>query len=96
MTMCSRPDGRQYSLKERRKPFRIPAVQASEALADLLCHPSGVDRGGSHSYNAPASGGRLQGGKGMGMGYLGGSGGVAAAAARESDLRSRLMFFFDM
>ena len=74
-------------------------MQASEALADLLCHPSGVDRGNSAYNNNASATGRLQAGmgRGIGMGYLGGSGGVAAAAAaRESDLRSRLMFFFDM
>lgn len=73
--------------------------QASEALAILLCHPSGAD-GGSSCNNA-SPGGRLQ----AGMGYLsggsgggGGGGGAAAmAAAREGEIHwKRLMFFFDM
>lgn len=73
--------------------------QASEALAVLLCHPSGDD--GGNSYNNASPGGRLQ----AGMGYLGGVGGgggggggaAATAAARENEIHSkRLMFFFDM
>lgn len=74
--------------------------QASEALAVLLCHPSGAD--GGTSYNNVSPGGRLQ----AGMGYLagggggggGGAGGAAAmAAARENEVHlKRLMFFFDM
>lgn len=69
-------------------------LQASEALAELLCHPSGAD--GSNSYDAPS--GRLQ----SGVGYLGSGGGgggavAAAAAAREAELHwKQLMFFLDM
>eukprot|EP00752_Nemacystus_decipiens_P004045 g3704.t1 len=71
------------------------ADQASEALAILLCHPSGADGGEPYSNVSP--GGRLQ----AGMGYLGGGGGgggaAATVAARENEVHwKRLMFFFDM
>ncbi|CAN0478869.1 unnamed protein product, partial [Ectocarpus sp. 12 AP-2014] len=73
------------------------ADQASEALAILLCHPSGADVGNSYSNVSP--GGRLQ----AGMGYLSGGGGgggggaAATAAAKEGEIHwKRLMFFFDM
>lgn len=71
--------------------FNPTGKQASEALAFLLCHPSGAD--GGNSYNATHSG-RLQ----TGMAYLGGGGGAAAtAAAKEGEVHwKRLMFFFDM
>eukprot|EP00903_Cladosiphon_okamuranus_P019913 g18301.t2 len=71
------------------------ADQASEALATLLCHPSGGD--GSDCFSNVSPGGRLQ----AGMGYLSGGGGgggaAATAAARENEIHwKRLMFFFDM
>lgn len=73
----------------------VAGKQASEALAILLCHPSGADGGEPYSNVSP--GGRLQ----AGMGYLGGGGGgggaAATAAARENEVHwKRLMFFFDM
>ncbi|CAM9482017.1 unnamed protein product [Scytosiphon promiscuus] len=65
------------------------ADQASEALAFLLCHPSGPDGGSSYNSNH----GRLQ----TGMAYLGGGGAAATAAAREGEVHwKRLLFFFDM
>lgn len=58
--------------------------QASEALADLLCHPSGEGRDDIQYGRSYA-----------GTGYLNGSG--SAAAAKEGELHwKQLMFFFDM
>lgn len=75
----------------------VNAPQASEALADLLCHPSGDGRGYADASHGNTPVGRLQ----SGMGYLSGGGGgggaAAAAAAREGELHwEQLMFLLDM